>query len=71
MTVVLILVLIDSLCRWCTNSLSCLKKLFGHETKSFMTKVLFARPEGAVKKLFKNETFSFGFKVFFKPSLFE
>ena len=32
----------DSLCRcWCTNSLSCLKKLFGHETKSFMTKVFF------------------------------
>ena len=32
MTVVLILVLIDSLCRcWCTNSLSCLKKLFERE----------------------------------------
>ncbi len=31
-----------SLCRcWCPNSLSCLKKLFGHETFGFMAKVFF------------------------------
>ena len=74
MNVVLILVFIDSLCRWwwCTNSLSCLKKLFERETQFRKFEVLFeCPPPGAVKKLFKNETFSFGFKVLFKPSLFE
>ena len=51
----------DSLCRcWFTNSLSCLKKLFGHETKSFVTKVLFeCPPAGALEKLPKRETLSF------------
>ena len=35
----------DSLCRYrCTNSLSCLKKLFERETQFRKFEVLFARP---------------------------
>ena len=46
MNVVLILVFIDSLCRWwwCTNSLSCLKKLFERETQFRKFEVLFECP---------------------------